>query len=193
MITGMQQQSGQTWGHGLGFMIGTCKSIARPCSVCRPGAHKNLPQRSSTASDLLVPYSKAAQQYALYFNLIYSHQGCQAGLFDGPKKYGPLLKVGLEIFENLLSSGPFLKSIKVFIVTSKIRRFLKQSLAFFSFHHLATWQSSQFSHPLYKSCGTVEAHWPKKKSGHGHDATGCHRHKMCLVSPASVPRVASCL
>ena len=52
----------------------------------------------------------------------------------------PFLKsVGPEIFENLLSSWrPFFKSIEVYILKSKIFPFLKQSLALFSYKHLAS-------------------------------------------------------
>ena len=46
--------------------------------------------------------------------------------------------IGLEIFNNLLSIWPFLKSIEVYIVKSKHFPFLKQSLAFFNCKHLAT-------------------------------------------------------
>ena len=53
-------------------------------------------------------------------------QGCQVWPFRGPKKthFGFFLKlVGRKIFENLLSSWPFLKSIEVYIVKFKISPF----------------------------------------------------------------------
>ena len=43
--------------------------------------------------------------------------------------------VGLEVFENLLSSWPYLKSIEVQIVKSNIFPLLKQSLTFYSYKH----------------------------------------------------------
>ena len=55
------------------------------------------------------------------------------------KKIGLFIKsVGLEIFENLLSSWPIFKSIEVYIVKSKNFPFLKQSLAFLSYKLMAT-------------------------------------------------------
>ena len=45
---------------------------------------------------------------------------------------------GFEIFENLLSSWFCKKSIEFNIVTFNIFQFLKQSLAFFNYKHLAT-------------------------------------------------------
>ena len=60
--------------------------------------------------------------------------------FSRPKKQiWPFLKlVGLESVDNLLSSWPYFRSIKVSIVKSKMLPFLKQRLAFVSYKHLAT-------------------------------------------------------
>ena len=61
------------------------------------------------------------------------------GLFEAKKQNCPFFKlVGFVIFDNLLSSWPFLSLQKFIILKSKIFLFLKQSLAFFSFKHLAT-------------------------------------------------------
>ena len=67
-------------------------------------------------------------------------QGCQVWSFRGQKKeiWQFFKLVGLEIFLNLLSSWLLFQSIEVNIAKSKIFLFLKHSLAFFSYKHLAT-------------------------------------------------------
>ena len=82
--------------------------------------------------------------------LVYSvssvpNQGCQVWPFRGQKtKFGILEKlVRFEMFENLFSSWPFLKSREICIAMSNMFPFLKHSLAFLSYKHLATLSAAQ--------------------------------------------------
>ena len=58
--------------------------------------------------------------------------------FSRPKNKFGLSLVCLEIFNNLLSSWPYFRPIKVSIVISKMLPFLKQIFAFVIYKHLAT-------------------------------------------------------
>ena len=69
-----------------------------------------------------------------------TNQSCQIWPFQTKKQIWPFFKklVGLEFFDNLLSSCPNFRSKKVSIVKFKTLPFLKQRLAVVSCKHQAT-------------------------------------------------------
>ena len=120
-------------------------------------------------------------------------QGWKVWPLQGPpKKFGLIILDGwLRNFSEFITKLAFLKPIEVYIVKSKLFLFLKQSLAFFSYKHLAT---------LRDTCTFIRLHmgiesFKRIKSYRLRNWTmSVSRHcTLCIIGPISVIWIMECI